>query len=658
MRTYSLLLLALLASLLAGCLGSDPATEAQVDYTIDLGVLPDTVRPDSGWIQVYVAGELVKSYGLDSTDLVPRQFALDPLMCGVGDSVRVTYTVWAQGTVVAQGTDAFAAVSDASGSLGQLLVTIENGTSSAQGSSSSSVAGELHSSSSSFVASEGQCADQAVFSIGFKRDGALFPEGDTAIWLLVGGPAGKTLGAPVSLTLKASQGAGTAAADLTVDADVVLTGDLRACDSVRVPLSVLADQLVEGPETARLVIAGTGGLASGSFQGMDLSLADGDSAWLEWAVAPDALREPKQDSAATLILKLRTRNSATLAAKASLPLEIRHMGASTATDFSLPAAAEFEAGAGNGAPDTLLLTLKANKDWNPLRQFALAVATSAPVNGLDEILFNLYDNDYEYLGLSLGDSLVVFSPAGEDLGERYRNGLGLVTGAGPDTLLGQRLSNGNSLSWDLPRNQTTLLTTTMDFNGLKVVPSSLDVGIYRMLAYTTNGVALVSWKPSTMSTVVGAYLGKSPNGFYALHPASEYLYYVGIDGGGVAEWTCYSYGPSCTSKTLNAGGGVVDGGLAVSAAGVVLAKQANGLYRVGETSVALAPVGVELTSIKDIVATPRNTFWLVTVDAESKVGLVEIDATGTLLRKAESSRLATKGFHGITYFRTSVPLGF
>lgn len=629
------------ALLLIGCLGQDPGTEAHVNYTLDLGSLSAT-PPDSALIEVYVDGQLQKTYKLGAGDLENLTYKLDAVVCDVGDSLRIAYTLWSADKVVAEGEDAFAAVESAKASVGVLHVGVASSSSSG-GVSSSSVTNTV-----------GKCQGQTAFSIGFKQSLATLSEGDTSLWLLIGGPDGATLGKPYTIKLKATQGSGSATADLTVDTEVLIEGDKKACDEIEVPITVVKDLLVEGPESAKLAIADIGGLASGTNQSMALTLDDGDSAWVSLDAVP-TLTEPNADSVVPLTVRLHSLDNAKLATAAVISVSSLDGTGKAGKDFTLSATSvSFAAGAGNDSTRTVNLNLLANDYWETERGLSLQVKSAVPWLGMPAAApVTLADNDYEYLALlDANGALTFYSPTGELQGllNSALSGATAISAMGKDSLLyGNFL--GQLFALAISQGESTQLSATKnitsDIYDLAVGPHPDGSGKYLVLATDVNLVYsyvlaanskdlsfLSSWNKS--QTVAMSPLGGFPP--YTSNQADEATGYY--------SWT-YGGGSFTVSSLLNAAGGSVDGGMAVSSTGALLAKQKNGLYL---GTVALTPAGVVLDSIKNVVATPRETFWLVVGD-NAATRLVEIDAKGAVLLDI----VASGKFRDVTYVRMTKP---
>lgn len=627
------------ALLLIGCLGQDPGTEAHVNYTLDLGSLSAT-PPDSALVEVYVDGQLQKTYKLGAGDLENLTYKLDAVVCDVGDSLRVAYTLWSADKVIAEGEDAFAAVESAKASVGVLHVGVA-GSSSSGGASSSSATNVT-----------GNCQGQTAFTIGFKQSQATLSEGDTTLWLLIGGPDGATLGKPYTIKLKAIQGSGSAAADLAVDTEVLIEGDKKACDEIEVPITVVKDLLVEGPESAKLAIADIGGLASGTNQSVALTLDDGDSAWVSLDAVP-TLTEPNADSVVSLTVRLHTLGQAKLAAAATVTVSALDGTGKAGTDYTFAATdVVFAAGAGNDSTRTVNLSLLANDYWETERKFNLQIKSAVPWLGVPAVVpVTLADNDYEYLVLlDANGALAFYSPLGEKQGSlgSALGGATAISGMGKDTLLygnvlGQlfvlAISQGESIQLSATKN---IPTTVYD---LAAGPYPDGAGKYLVLA--TDASLVYSFTLVANSKDLSFLSNWNKAIAVAMSPLGGFPSYTANTGGeGYYSWT-YGGSSFTQSSLLNAAGGAVDGGMAVSPSGAVLAKQKNGLYL---GTVALAPEGVVLDQIKNVVATPRETFWLV-MEYSDATRLTEIDAKGAVLRDI----VVSGKFTDVTYVRMTKP---
>jgi len=658
MRQLQLLLLVLWVSFaLQACLGGASDEEVHTHYRVNLEDIDTRLQLDSAKIAVYVGGSLHDTLSFTGAALSGRSLDLPAIVGAPGDSVRIVYTVWAAGVPVAQGVDAFvpgAALDYSTASL-QLddaaIAVLLQSSSSAEGSSSSAeppiTAG---------------CNGSTALSVGFLTNVATLREGSASVRLVLGGAQGAQLAAPQTIMLKVSSGAD----DVTLPTEVILPAGLKACAEHVVTVQVKEDLLVEGRESASLVISNLGTLAAGEIQSMDLTLEDGDSAWVEIVATslPDSVAEALADTAIIAVAELFTRNAAKLAQSVTVNLA----GAPQVRASSLGAAATFAAGSGSGSKTPLTMLLPANNFWEPLDSAYLSVmVASGPAEAkptLRKVLIK--DNDFEYLVMQrLGGEQLFFDPLGRLVGSR-NGGVTLGTGSrvtalGRDTLLiwnGSKLFVGDLKLTTQPFKELTLQGFTL--TGVILYDMQASAGAasgsrYRVHFLMSGGSVFADcdFASGTMKFVANS--GKSPAiGAVDLRPEKSDGGFLLLDGTTLREALVPLAGSAVTLNTYGILSSGVSGGLAISASGVLLTANTNGLFANGER---IVPEGVTVANIRRVIATARNTFWLVILgDTVLDAALVEIAADGTVLRKSPGFDFLSTQLLGVTYMRASQAL--
>lgn len=649
----------IVTALLVGCLGDTASDDLSVNYTVKLTKISSDIPLDSAVLEVYVNGVLDTIYHIKASDLTDREFSLEPIVGASGDSLRVMYSVFASGKVVATGTDAFFASSAGAKASLQLDEATIDTVRSMLGLSSANTS----SSSSSVVVLAGACGGTSEFSIGFATNASEVAEGEAALHLLLGGVEGARLSKPVIVLM--SVVSGNSDVSLT-NAEVIIPANTQVCDEISVPITVKQDLLVEGNESASLVVKDQGSLMAGTYTTHTLTLLDRDSAWVTLDSLPTTGSETSADTTFNVKATLHTLNGAVLATPAEVTLQAGTCSARAQEDYVLGSGATFAINAKEGDALPLTFVLKNDSAWETDDTLSLKVlGTPGLVEASDLKSIILHDNDYEYLSvLSDNGTLTLYNPQGVWIKSFSLGSMGAmaaIAALGKDSLL---LWNSNSFAVvDLLVSggkvyTATGLTNLVALSDMATSARPFAVGKYQVLLPLATGSVLatlnvsVTGAPAMTQLVVGA-----PGAMAALDPspsAGDSVFYVG--GGGkitskvqhqADKAQVVSTGMLICPNTLS-----VNNGLAVSSSGVVMAQCTDDNLYANGTLVASA--GVTIANIKKIVATPRGTFWvLVCASTSAASSLVEIAADGTVLGKAGTFSLNATTFRAAAYIRSS-----
>lgn len=634
------------------CLGDKSSVEYHTRYQVDLASIDNRLTLDSATFVVSVDGVIQDSRSFSAQDLADRLVSLPTLVGAEGDSIRIVYTVWSQGKVVAQGADAFM-VSDAANATkgtmvlddGNIALLIEvmapAGSSSSALSGSSAVGGSSAASSSSSVpVVVASCGSDAHFNIGFLANTATLAEGDTVIRLLLGGAKGARLATPQTVTLQVSQGSD----DVSVkNATVTLLANDSVCSVYEVPVNVIQDLLVEGAETATVQIVGfSSGLSAGVYQSLPLTLLDKDSAWVSLAF-PESVTETDGAQSVAGIATLHTSGEAKLARAASFSLTTLTGTTLPTSAFVLGSGYQFGAQSKNGATANVGWTLKGDYVWSDDRTLILqanGTALAAPPSG-SEASMAVVNDDMEYIVLQTGSvDYVWLDPQGHwkihyssaamtvESGSTLAGGYSVITSLGTDTLFTQDAYKDHaivSFVGSTPTIRTMQTTNTgimdadswngTDANGCHVIVS---VGTYTTLeTYCPASNTFVQGSNYNMdcyAVAVDPASTASAPAFYTLK--SNGLYYNDWSGSDqvktVRDSRSYSFGDD----------------IAISPAGRRLISRNGALDLDG---VALSVAGWLAGPQVKLLATPRETFWMFTAVANGLTA-TEISTSGKILR--------------------------
>lgn len=660
MNRSSLWIGLLSALLFWACLGNESSVQYQTRYQVDLMSIDNRLTLDSATFVVSVDGVIQDSVSFTTSDLADRLVSLPTLVGSEGDSIRIVYTVWSQGKIVAQGADAFMVSDAANASQGDLVLDDGNITlliealipigssSSALSSSSADGASSATGSSSSAASSSSaipevvaSCGSDARFNIGFLTNTATLAEGDTVIRLLLGGTQGSKLATPQTITLQVSSGS----TDVTfTNTTVTLLANDSACTVYEVPVNVIQDQLVEGTENAQVqIINFSSALSAGTYQSLPLTLLDRDSAWVTLTF-DEAITETDAEKNIMGTATLHTSNSAKLAKTATFSLETAAGTTLAASDYALGTGYQFDAQSENGQTLTVSWALKGNDTWDDARTLnlqAVGPALVAPPSGTAASM-DIANDDMEYIVLLFGDNEVEFhllDPVGNSKAKLAFNDMYLensstvanysvVTALGKDTLFNQDAYQDHAL---VSLTGTTPSIRNMETQNAGIIDadswSGTDLHNCRMIASVGSYIIMQTYC-STSKTFSQELMYNQQSFAVAIDPNSTAVNptFYALTTNGLFfydQWSTISMNATIIDR-LSYGFG---DDIAISPSGHRLIVKSGALDIDG---LSLSVTGWTSGSYVKLLATPRETFWLFTVGTGGLTA-TEISTSGTIL---------------------------
>ena len=643
-------------ALIIGCwLGacSDNGTDVRSHYEVDLSRIDAQIQLDSARFDYFLNGDQQASWLYTDSSLKDHQVSLPAMPVVDGDSVKLVYSVWASGLQVATGVDSFVVGGTASGAstaaldLKPAAIDAILATLSSSGSSSSN-----GSSSSQSLPDTAKCGTASGFSIGFLTDKTTLSEGVDTLYLLLGGLSGTTLSQPVQVQLQLLAGSD----DIVLPSSGAITIPAKTAPCSRLPVlvDVKQDMLVEGPEDANLLIGNLGGLNAGEIQTLYASIADGDSAYVSLGALPDSVYEGTGDSIFDLPLVLHT-NGAKLAKSIEVMATVVGGSAKPDVDYTLVGNATFAAEASDNTIQNVKLTIEADTLWEPLDSLIFRVEATSSWAGASADMKQtlLVDNDYEYLLLPTnGNSIALFDPTGkflQTLTQSLMKNEALLANLAKDTFA--LATNGKLYAMYLRKDGSGKAVWTagpsevLDYGPVRICsgPFAADDGLQVFSWNNANKMSRFRWQNAAWKGLDSPVLDlsdQSPlaSGFANI-PGTWNFILAGSDG--EAHMT---YNKLSNTFDVTALGSTALTGVAVAGNGAVARAFASSVSIDGNTVPGM-PSGV---APKGLIATTRNTFWLITSD-----GLIEFDANGPLvtLATAFSPNTFTQG--GI-YIKSSV----
>lgn len=386
-------------------------TQYQTSYTLSLDSLPPQVPVDSGWVRLYVEGELIQTLYWSEADKNNRELIFR-VTTENDQVVRVEYVVYYQGIAVVQGEDIYHPDSPEKSSSGILQRDTE---------AIAQIMDQLRPSStalSSYASSSSSETLSQLLTVSFTHSESVVLEGNAVtISLVLDGPEGASLTQNQGVQLLIN---GAQPSDYSTLNEVSLPAGMKVGQTKSFLFTATGnDQWVEGSETVTLTLGDAGAISFGNDSIHTVTIQDADQATVTFTSSGDDYSE--DHGALTVTARL---NTAPATAVLALGVGVRGVVDEVYGDFNYGAdqvLASFAQGAGDGASASLAFHLEANELWNQLESRYLKVRLQvesgpATLGNLAVYHMNVLESDYEYYittdGYSSGGYIHILRPLG------------------------------------------------------------------------------------------------------------------------------------------------------------------------------------------------------------------------------------------------------